>query len=532
MGIKRHAFDRFFVVGLGVVAVGLGIGMLLHPAPVVHSMIAASVLPQPVGLKIAIPKLRNPSPVPAPVGELVAPSEPGPLAPASPKDAAREDAAYALKMLRIDVTPDALAAAVRDNLTARVLLLLKAGIDPNSYDSTGNPILSTACKYDRVALAVRLMQAGANPNFTGVGSRTPLMEAAATGDTDLLDALIQNGAAVDFADEHGHSALSYAIFARTPAAIAWLLTHGASLSESCCGGKESTFAHALESADPAIIEPVINYVHPTHWSQAAINALLTAIRRGDRPVTRLLITHHPVLPAPPHGRQSIVAYAIAWGGEPLLRFLLECGANPNVPLQRPVESAFTRLLHDENLEFYAQKEDGVTPLMVASALGNLDMVQLLLKNGAKRGMVTSRSKMAALSLAAHHNFTDVMQVLLGKSPRPEDQHVHVEISLGMQEVSLWKDGHVVLTSHISTGRDGYRTPTGRFVITDKQRVRTSSIYKVSMPYFMRLSCSEVGMHAGVVPNFPASHGCIRLPESAAIKIYHAVDEGTLVMVDP
>jgi len=36
----------------------------------------------------------------------------------------------------------------------------------------------------------------------------------------------------------------------------------------------------------------------------------------------------------------------------------------------------------------------------------------------------------------------------------------------------------------------------------------------------------------VVPNFPASHGCIRLPESAAIKIYHAVDEGTLVMIDP
>jgi len=159
------------------------------------------------------------------------------------------------------------------------------------------------------------------------------------------------------------------------------------------------------------------------------------------------------------------------------------------------------------------------------------MVQLLLANGAKRSMLTSRSKMAALSLAAHHNYTDVMQVLLGKSPRPEDQHIRVEISLGMQEVSLLKDDRVVFTSPISTGRDGYPTPTGRFVITDKQRLRTSSIYKVNMPYFMRLSCSEVGMHAGVVPNYPASHGCIRLPESAAIRIFHAVDEGTLVMID-
>jgi lipoprotein-anchoring transpeptidase ErfK/SrfK len=102
----------------------------------------------------------------------------------------------------------------------------------------------------------------------------------------------------------------------------------------------------------------------------------------------------------------------------------------------------------------------------------------------------------------------------------------------MQQASLWKDGRLVLTSPISTGRDGYPTPMGRFVITDKQRLRNSSIYKVPMPYFMRLSCSEVGMHAGVVPNYPASHGCIRMPESAAIKFYHAVDEGTLVSIGP
>jgi lipoprotein-anchoring transpeptidase ErfK/SrfK len=51
-----------------------------------------------------------------------------------------------------------------------------------------------------------------------------------------------------------------------------------------------------------------------------------------------------------------------------------------------------------------------------------------------------------------------------------------------------------------------------------------------MPYFMRLSCLDFGMHEGVVPNYPASHGCIRLPSEAARKLFAEIPVGTLVTV--
>jgi lipoprotein-anchoring transpeptidase ErfK/SrfK len=76
----------------------------------------------------------------------------------------------------------------------------------------------------------------------------------------------------------------------------------------------------------------------------------------------------------------------------------------------------------------------------------------------------------------------------------------------------------------------YETPTGKFVITDKHRSRVSSIYDVEMPYFMRLSCSAVGMHAGSLPGYPASHGCIRMPAEAAREMFKIVEVGTLVSI--
>ena len=51
-----------------------------------------------------------------------------------------------------------------------------------------------------------------------------------------------------------------------------------------------------------------------------------------------------------------------------------------------------------------------------------------------------------------------------------------------------------------------------------------------MPFFLRLSCSPVGLHAGVVPDYPASHGCVRLPAEVARKFYEIVPRGTLVEI--
>jgi lipoprotein-anchoring transpeptidase ErfK/SrfK len=107
----------------------------------------------------------------------------------------------------------------------------------------------------------------------------------------------------------------------------------------------------------------------------------------------------------------------------------------------------------------------------------------------------------------------------------------VEISLSTQKALVIKDGVPILKTSISTGRKGFDTPAGQYVITDKKRSHRSSLYHVEMPFFMRLNCLDFGMHAGVVPNYPASHGCIRLPADAAQKIFTEIPVGTLVMIN-
>jgi lipoprotein-anchoring transpeptidase ErfK/SrfK len=136
--------------------------------------------------------------------------------------------------------------------------------------------------------------------------------------------------------------------------------------------------------------------------------------------------------------------------------------------------------------------------------------------------------MIPLYFAAELGHWQAAQVLLGSGPDPEK--LRIEISLSSQHMALIKDGVPILNSVCSTGREGYSTKRGNFVITDKERNHRSTIYHVDMPYFMRLSCLDFGMHEGVVPNYPASHGCIRLPGETARRLFAEIPIGTLVSV--
>ena len=69
------------------------------------------------------------------------------------------------------------------------------------------------------------------------------------------------------------------------------------------------------------------------------------------------------------------------------------------------------------------------------------------------------------------------------------------------------------------------------MVTDKKRSHVSSLYHVQMPFFMRLNCLDFGMHAGNVPNYPASHGCIRLPAEIAQKLFAEIPVGTVVTIN-
>jgi len=370
-----------------------------------------------------------------------------------------------------------------------------------------------------------------DPNAIDENGTTPLMDAAGKGDLVLMKELYDLGAEVNQTDRMEHTALDYAIFAKSRPAVEWLIAHGAEVTGDCCGGTQTSLAHALHTGLLDVIEPVLRAERPEQWGRPALEALQGALGRADKPFIRLLLENHATAPLTADSRQPLLAHAVVTGDQAMFSLLLECGADPNTPLTAPVKKDFSRLVSDAGIRDYVETERGLTPLMLAAGMGRLEYVQTLLQYGAKRGARTARYKMTAIDFAARRcGSAEMLQVLLGKSPRPEDQRMWVEISIGNQRAILYKDGRVAMVTAVSTGMPGFPTPTGRFVVTDKTRLRVSTIYHAEMPYFMRMSCRDFGMHAGVVPGYPASHGCIRLPYENAVRLYREMDVGTLVTI--
>ena len=134
----------------------------------------------------------------------------------------------------------------------------------------------------------------------------------------------------------------------------------------------------------------------------------------------------------------------------------------------------------------------------------------------------------------------------------------VKIKLTEQRAYFYKGGQLVGISQLSTGREGTGTPTGSFKIIQKDRDHVSNLYGdyvdsednvvvanvdvnkdprppgtrfkgAPMPYFMRV-VGGVGLHAGYLPGYPASHGCIRMPEFMAENFFRSVSAGTPVTI--
>ncbi len=105
------------------------------------------------------------------------------------------------------------------------------------------------------------------------------------------------------------------------------------------------------------------------------------------------------------------------------------------------------------------------------------------------------------------------------------------ISLKNQSVQLYRADKLVDSSRVSSGRRGYSTPGGVFSVLQKNKWHRSNLYHgASMPYMQRLTWSGVALHAGVLPGYPASHGCIRLTHAFAKKIWGMTHMGQHVVV--
>jgi hypothetical protein len=109
--------------------------------------------------------------------------------------------------------------------------------------------------------------------------------------------------------------------------------------------------------------------------------------------------------------------------------------------------------------------------------------------------------------------------------------VVVIVSIPEQSMFVYRNGVRIGRSTVSTGVEGHPTPTGIFTIQQKKVDHESSIYKgAKMPYMQRLTWDGIAMHAGRLPGYPASHGCVRLPVDFAAKLYAVTAEGTTVIV--
>ncbi|AHB49865.1 hypothetical protein W911_02775 [Hyphomicrobium nitrativorans NL23] len=106
----------------------------------------------------------------------------------------------------------------------------------------------------------------------------------------------------------------------------------------------------------------------------------------------------------------------------------------------------------------------------------------------------------------------------------------VTVSLNRQRLTVYDATQAIANAPISSGRRGRSTPTGVFSVVQKRRHHISNIYNVAMPNMQRLTWSGIALHAGALPGYPASSGCIRLSHGFSRQFFGMTKMGTRVIV--
>lgn len=107
----------------------------------------------------------------------------------------------------------------------------------------------------------------------------------------------------------------------------------------------------------------------------------------------------------------------------------------------------------------------------------------------------------------------------------------VVVSLNEQRAYVYRNGLLEAVSTVSTGKRGHATPTGVFTILQKDRNHRSSLYNdAPMPFQERLTWDGVALHAGGLPGYPESHGCVHLPTEFARRLFETTTLGMTVVI--
>jgi hypothetical protein len=118
-----------------------------------------------------------------------------------------------------------------------------------------------------------------------------------------------------------------------------------------------------------------------------------------------------------------------------------------------------------------------------------------------------------------------------KASTSADAPVRIVIAIRQQQALVYRGDRLAGVTTVSTGSPGYETPLGEFTILEKKVFHRSNLYSnAPMPYMQRLTWGGVALHAGELPGYPASHGCIRLPKAFARQLFDLTAMGGTVLV--
>jgi hypothetical protein len=151
------------------------------------------------------------------------------------------------------------------------------------------------------------------------------------------------------------------------------------------------------------------------------------------------------------------------------------------------------------------------------------------------GLLASGAVALSRPAFAAENLKEISQLKPGEftwhPERAANGPVSVVVSIPEQRVHVYRNGVRIAVATCSTGKPGHETPTGVFVVLEKDRDHHSSTYnEAPMPNMNRLTWSGVALHAGNLPGYPASHGCVRLPVKFSELLFTVTHIGTPVII--
>ncbi len=384
-----------------------------------------------------------------------------------------------------------LAEAYRNRDNPLMTLLLNAGVDPEScLPETDQRIFDLAVSEGASSAVRTLLNAGAK-----IGNN--LWAALLTRQDDLVQVILSGGANPLQKGPNGEDPLDFVLRKHQYRAARMLLAAGAS-PNVLYSENESWLAKSIRDNNPEIAEALIK-----------AGAHVKGVRTRDR--------------------HTLLGWAIAYDMTAVAVALIEAGVDVMAYEKTSATSAFKEQFQSTTFRYHLGYDSRIRPLHMAASKKNHIIAQAIMDAGA-RGNTGTRKNLYPVNIGAWYADTKMMQIiLLGKSPEVQPRKVVIDLS--RQRATLYKDGAAVFSTQVSTGKSGYRTPSGSYVISDKHRHHNSTIYDgASMPYFMRLSCSAFGLHQGYVPNYPASHGCIRVPYEGARRLFSQCSVGDLVVI--